>query len=340
MRPEPKPEIPAKTRPQTVDPGTGRRSYRMPALLDSVVMSLIERSNRALTAYEIARLSADGGSAVSAAQVYRVLDRLAARGAIQRIELLAAYMATHNEQSGFLVCRCCSAVVTFPVSTLTAAVDQLCRAVGFSPSHSLFEVIGLCSDCRRSRAAEAPKTGKARAIMRSMKTLIALMTTAGAFAFAMPADAEERRAGAFYDRTGREIGTVVITDAPNGVLLRIDVRGLPPGWHGMHFHEKGDCSGAAFKAAGSHVHADTPIVHGFLAEGANDAGDLPNLHIDADGNASVELYSTLVSTTGRGDRPALRDFDGSALVIHANPDDYTTQPIGGAGERIACSLIK
>lgn len=53
---------------------------------------------------------------------------------------------------------------------------------------------------------------------------------------------------------------------------------------------------------------------------------------------TVELYSTLVSIDGNDGRPALRDVDGSTLVIHANPDDYTTQPIGGAGGRIACAI--
>lgn len=175
--------------------------------------------------------------------------------------------------------------------------------------------------------------------MRNLKTLVAFVTIAGTFAFAMPVDAEERRPGTLYDQTGREIGTVAVTDAPKGVLLRIKLRGLPPGWHGVHFHQKGDCSDAAFKTAGSHIHTETPIVHGFLVEYANDAGDLPNIHVHADGTATVELYSTLVSVSGRDGRPALRDADGSALVIHINPDDYITQPIGGAGERIACAII-
>jgi superoxide dismutase, Cu-Zn family len=140
------------------------------------------------------------------------------------------------------------------------------------------------------------------------------------------------------DRTG--LGMITLTDAPKGVLLRLEASGLPPGWHGMHFHEKGDCSDDKFMNAGAHVHAVTPIVHGFLKEDATDSGDLPNLYVAADGTATVELYSTYVSFKGEGGRPALLDADGSALIIHANPDDYTTQPIGGAGARIACAVIK
>lgn len=173
-----------------------------------------------------------------------------------------------------------------------------------------------------------------------MKGLLALVMAIGTAMTAIPADAAERRPGILYDGAGRELGTVAITDAPKGVLLRVEARGLPPGWHGMHFHEKADCGDAAFKNAGGHVHSQKPIVHGFLVEDANDAGDLPNIHVAPDGSATVELYSTLVSAEGRGGRPSLRDADGSALVIHANPDDYKTQPIGGAGERIACAIIR
>ena len=311
----------------------------MPALLDSIVMAIIESSNRPLTAYEIARLSTDRGSSLTPPQVYRVLDRLTARDAIQRIELRAAYVATHGQRKGFLVCRCCPAIEAFPISALTHAIDRLCTAAGFSASHSLFEVTGLCADCAKRGGTKFTKQGKAGAMTGRMKPLLALVTTAGALTLAMPADAEERRPGRLYDGAGRESGTVAITDAPKGVLLRIEARGLPPGWHGMHFHEKADCGDAAFKNAGGHVHSQKPIVHGFLVEGANDAGDLPNIYVDTDGNAVVELYSTLVSADGRDGRPALRDTDGSALVIHANPDDYKTQPIGGAGERIACAVI-
>jgi Cu-Zn family superoxide dismutase len=138
---------------------------------------------------------------------------------------------------------------------------------------------------------------------------------------------------------GAVIGKATVTEAPNGVLVRIEVKGLPPGWHGMHFHEKGDCSAAGFTSAGGHIHTQPTIVHGLLNPDANDNGDLPNLYVAADGSATTEVFSTYVSMNGTGGRPALADADGSALVIHANPDDYRTQPIGGAGPRIACGVI-
>jgi Cu-Zn family superoxide dismutase len=168
-----------------------------------------------------------------------------------------------------------------------------------------------------------------------MLTLLALGLAAGA-AQAEPASRSSNLVGS----DGAVIGKITVTDAPHGVLLRISAEGLKPGWHGLHFHEKADCQGPSFKSAGAHVHGATPVTHGLLNAQANDDGDLPNLFVAADGTVMVELYSTLVSLQGAGNRPALLDADGSAVVIHANPDDYMSQPIGGAGDRVACAPIQ
>jgi Cu-Zn family superoxide dismutase len=139
---------------------------------------------------------------------------------------------------------------------------------------------------------------------------------------------------------GKAIGTVTLTDAPTGVLLRVEASGLAPGWHGIHFHEKGDCSDAAFKMAGGHVHSMTPVVHGLLHQGANDQGDLTNVYAGADGKVNAEIFSTMASLHAAPGFANLLDADGSAVVIHASADDYTTQPIGGAGARVACAVVK
>lgn len=138
---------------------------------------------------------------------------------------------------------------------------------------------------------------------------------------------------------GEDLGRATITEGARGVVLRVETKGLTPGWHGLHFHEKGDCSTADFKSAGSHVHDTMAVVHGFLAAGHNDAGDLPNLYSAADGTAMAEMFTPFVSLAPGGDKPALLDGDGSALVIHAKPDDHASQPIGGAGDRVACAVI-
>jgi Cu-Zn family superoxide dismutase len=168
--------------------------------------------------------------------------------------------------------------------------------------------------------------------------LAALIATLAAIP-AVAADAPANLRIDLKNSAGASVGSATLTEAPNGVLAHIEVNGLPPGWHGLHFHETGDCSKSDFTSAGAHVHAMTSKVHGLLNPDLNEAGDLPNLYVAKDGTGAVELFSTFVSLNGAGARPALADKDGSALVIHANADDYKTQPIGNAGARIACGVI-
>ena len=170
-----------------------------------------------------------------------------------------------------------------------------------------------------------------------MRLLPIIMTAA---AIALPALAAPASVSvSLKGPAGEDLGRATVTEAARGVVLRVEARGLTPGWHGLHFHEKGDCSTADFKSAGGHVHDAATVVHGFLAAGHNDAGDLPNIHAGADGTAMVEVFTPFVSLAAGGERPGLLDSNGSALVIHAKPDDYTTQPIGGAGDRVACGVI-
>lgn len=141
------------------------------------------------------------------------------------------------------------------------------------------------------------------------------------------------------DPTGADMGVATLTEAPGGLVMRIEARGLTPGWHGLHFHEKADCSSPDFKSAGGHVRHDAAAVHGLLNPAGNETGDLPNLFAGADGLAMAEVFTPSVSLTAAG-RSHLLDADGSALVIHAAPDDHLSQPIGGAGARVACAVIK
>jgi len=156
----------------------------------------------------------------------------------------------------------------------------------------------------------------------------AVLSIAGAAWAADPLSAELKNS------TGQTVGTVVLDAAPKGVLIRVEAKGLSPGWHGLHLHAKGDCSASDFTSAGPHVHGPAKAVHGLLNPDANEPGDLPNIHADAGGAAAAEIFTSLTTLA------ALRDADGSALVIHASPDDHTTQPIGGAGARVACAVIK
>ncbi|MEO7470062.1 MAG: superoxide dismutase family protein [Sphingobium limneticum] len=136
------------------------------------------------------------------------------------------------------------------------------------------------------------------------------------------------------------IGEVVLTDGPTGVLLRLSVTGLTPGWHAMHFHAVSDCSDKGFQKSGAHInHVDDRKSHGLLNPAGPDFGDLPNIFATKDGSANAEAFSALVKLGSGSERANLLDADGSALVIHANVDDHSTQPIGGAGARVACAGV-
>jgi Cu-Zn family superoxide dismutase len=140
------------------------------------------------------------------------------------------------------------------------------------------------------------------------------------------------------DNKGEKIGTLSVKGGPHATIARLTIQpgGLPPGWHGTHFHAVGDCSDPAkYELSKAHVN-HTTAKHGLLNPEGPDEGDLPNLFVAQDGSASAEM-STRTLIDGKD---GLRDTDGSALIIHANQDDHTTQPIGGAGARIACAMIK
>jgi Cu-Zn family superoxide dismutase len=158
--------------------------------------------------------------------------------------------------------------------------------------------------------------------------LAAAFFAASSTALAAPTVAELK------NNAGQAIGQVTLTEAPKGVLMRVEAKGLTPGWHGLHFHEKADCSKADFTSAGGHTHAAGDRVHGLLNPAGNETGDLPNLYVGADGEGSTEVFSTFLKLKD------LKDADGSAVVIHADPDDHMAQPIGGAGARVACAEVR
>lgn len=146
-------------------------------------------------------------------------------------------------------------------------------------------------------------------------------------------------------RDGRAVGQAVFTEGPRGVLIRLEFaeHALPPGWHGVHLHTRGDCSDFAngFQAAGGHLGMGPRVQHGLMNAAGPEAGDLPNLFAAPAGPFAAEFFSpgtTLNAAPQRGRIPLLDD-DGSALMIHEGPDDQRTQPIGGAGARIACAAL-
>lgn len=159
---------------------------------------------------------------------------------------------------------------------------------------------------------------------------------------ASPATAEPvLAAGEFRTATSNDAGTADLSEGPKGVVIRVNVEGLEPGWHGIHFHAVGDCSDEGFQKSGGHTHHESERPpHGLLNPEGPDDGDLPNIYANENGVAQAELYSPFVTLTGAEGRAMLLDEDGAALVIHEGPDDHMSQPIGGAGARVACAVIK
>jgi len=131
-------------------------------------------------------------------------------------------------------------------------------------------------------------------------------------------------------------GGVTFEQRGDKVVVTAKVSGLSPGGHGFHIHEKGDCSSDDGMSAGGHFNPDGKR-HGWMNPAGLHAGDLPNLIVGPDGSGRAEFYAPRV-TLGAGSQ-SLFQPDGTALVIHAGPDDEATDPAGNSGDRIACGVI-
>ncbi|HVO88666.1 MAG TPA: superoxide dismutase family protein [Casimicrobiaceae bacterium] len=128
-------------------------------------------------------------------------------------------------------------------------------------------------------------------------------------------------------------GSVTFTQQGNDVRVSARLTGVPPGKHGFHIHEKGDCSAPDGMSAGGHFNP-TGKPHGNPADADHHAGDMIMIEADASGNASLDTTLTGVAV---GQGPA--DIVGKAVIVHKDPDDYKTQPTGNSGARIACGVI-
>ncbi len=138
------------------------------------------------------------------------------------------------------------------------------------------------------------------------------------------------------DTHGQTIGTATLTQE-NGLTIRLDLHNLPPGEHGLHFHERSQCRPPDFKSAGAHFNPEHKG-HGAHNAAGPHAGDLPNITVGPSGRLTTTVRAERV-TLAKGDHSLLAN-GGTALVIHAGPDDLKTNPAGNSGDRIACGVIR
>lgn len=143
-----------------------------------------------------------------------------------------------------------------------------------------------------------------------------------------------------YNVSGSPIGTAQLWQEANGTVnVEVASLALPPGTHGIHFHEVGQCDGGttAFSTAGAHYN---PLAkeHGLENPKGPHAGDAPNIVTPASGAGKVTFSTNRVTLTAG--TTTLLDGDGSSIVVHATADDQISQPAGNSGARIACGVIR
>jgi len=137
-----------------------------------------------------------------------------------------------------------------------------------------------------------------------------------------------------YNPSKDMVGTVKLTEQPDGVKAKVKVEGISPGFHGIHIHEFPDCSGSDFKNAGNHLNP-TRKEHGLMNSKGAHLGDLPNIKVGSDGKMKGEV--TVIDGTLLDGKNSIME---SSIVITEGKDDGVTQPGGESGKRIICGEIK
>lgn len=138
------------------------------------------------------------------------------------------------------------------------------------------------------------------------------------------------------DAQGQSIGTASLSESMGAVHIQLDLKGLKAGQHALHVHGTAKCEGPAFTTAGGHFNPAAKK-HGTMSPDGPHAGDMDNFTVAADGTAKGMVMAKGISL-GSGANSVFTG-GGTALMIHAGPDDMKTDPAGAAGDRIACGVI-
>ena len=165
-----------------------------------------------------------------------------------------------------------------------------------------------------------------------MRTILILATAASLIACETVSEPQGGPPMPLINQSGQQIGTVRAWQTAGGVSFHVNATGLPHGVHGIHVHPIGRCDPPDFASAGTHWNP-TNKQHGLNNPNGPHAGDMPNVEVAANGvlDQTVVLpHATMAQ---------LLDADGSSIMIHANADDYMSQPSGNSGAKIACAVI-
>jgi superoxide dismutase, Cu-Zn family len=141
------------------------------------------------------------------------------------------------------------------------------------------------------------------------------------------------------DGQGNSVGTAKIEPMNTGVEVKLDLHGLPPGEHGIHFHQNAKCDAPDFKSAGGHFNPETRQ-HGLQNPQGHHAGDMLNITVGSNGKAKAQISNNDVTLGPSTDAHSLFANGGTAIMIHAKADDMKTDPSGNSGDRIACGVIQ
>jgi len=151
----------------------------------------------------------------------------------------------------------------------------------------------------------------------------------------MPADAPRATAQLQPTQGNKTAGTADFYQVGDKVRVVANVSGLVTGReHGFHVHDAGDCSSGDGMSAKGHFNPQGKP-HGHPSSPERHAGDMPMLRADASGNAKLDTQLDIMTVT-----PGPASVVGRGLIVHADPDDFKTQPTGNAGARLACAVIQ
>ncbi len=181
-------------------------------------------------------------------------------------------------------------------------------------------------------------SNKEKIAVKRLAWIVALLVLIGGKAYGQPKAVDPGGSATIINSKGETVGSATLAQGPQGVTLAVEVSRLPPGKHGIHIHAIGKCDPPDFQTAGGHFNPFSRK-HGLKnPEGAH-AGDLPNLEVETDGKGRIEAKVGGL-TLGKEGLAMLFGPNGTAVVIHAGPDDEMTDPAGNSGARIACGVIK